>query len=76
MFEQMVLYLIAVIIGLSQVVKGLGLQAKYIPLLNVALGVLLGVFFLPADIQDNILGGIVVGLSASGLFDQSKIIKK
>ncbi|UOY92908.1 holin [Ectobacillus sp. JY-23] len=76
MFEQMVLYLIAVIIGLSQVVKGLGLQAKYIPLLNVALGVLLGVFFLPAGVQENILGGIVVGLSASGLFDQSKIIKK
>lgn len=69
-------YLIAVITGLSQIIKGLGLEKKYIPAANVALGILLGVFFLPAGIKENILSGLIVGLAASGLFDQSKIMKQ
>ncbi|EEM02290.1 Holin [Bacillus pseudomycoides] len=56
--------------------KMLGLQTKYIPLLNLTLGILLGVLFLPFDIKMNVFQGLIIGLSASGLYDHSKIIKK
>ncbi|CAM3936487.1 holin [Bacillus paramycoides] len=68
--------IIAVVVSLSQVVKMLGLQTKYIPLLNLALGILLGVLFLPFDIKMNVFQGLIIGLSASGLYDHSKITKK
>ncbi|MEK5388787.1 holin, partial [Bacillus sp. FSL M7-1431] len=48
----------------------------YIPLLNLTLGILLGVLFLPFDIKMNVFQGIIIGLSASGLYDHSKITKK
>lgn len=67
---------IAVIIGVSQVVKNLGLKCKYIPLFNLALGILMSAFFMTDIImQERILQGLIVGLSASGLFDQTKILK-
>jgi len=68
--------IIAVVVALSQVAKMLGLQTKYIPLLNLTLGILLGVLFLPFDIKMNVFQGLIIGLSASGLYDHSKIIKK
>ncbi|PFY38492.1 holin, partial [Bacillus toyonensis] len=63
-------------VGLSQIGKTIGLQTKYVPLLNVTLGILLGVLFLPFDIKMNVFQGIIIGLSASGLYDHSKITKK
>lgn len=68
--------MIGVVVGLSQIAKTTGLQAKYIPLFNLTLGITLGVLFLPQDIKMNIFQGIIIGLSASGLFDHTKIIKK
>ncbi|MBE7123651.1 holin [Bacillus cereus] len=68
--------MIGVVVGLSQIAKTIGLQTKYIPLFNLTLGITLGVLFLSQDIKTNILQGIIMGLSASGLFDHTKIIKK
>ncbi|MGZ9782457.1 holin [Bacillus pseudomycoides] len=68
--------MIAVVVGLSQIAKTSGLQTKYIPLLNLTLGILLGVLFLPQDLKMNVFQGIIIGLSASGLFDHTKILKK
>ncbi|PFY63922.1 holin [Bacillus toyonensis] len=65
-----------IVVGLSQIGKTIGLQTKYVPLLNVTLGILLGVLFLPFDIKMNVFQGIIIGLSASGLYDHSKITKK
>ena len=68
--------LIAIIVGISQVLKSAGLTPKYIPLLNLALGVGLSMFFLSnLGMKESILQGLIVGLSASGLYDQSKILK-
>ncbi|WP_255288814.1 holin, partial [Bacillus toyonensis] len=67
---------IGIVVGLSQIGKTIGLQTKYVPLLNVTLGILLGVLFLPFDIKMNVFQGIIIGLSASGLYDHSKITKK
>lgn len=68
--------MIGIVVGLSQIIKTIGLQTKYIPLLNLTLGIVLGVLFLNGDIKTNVFQGIIVGLSASGLFDHTKIMKK
>ncbi|PEM25123.1 holin [Bacillus wiedmannii] len=68
--------MIGVVVGLSQIAKAVGMQTKYVPLLNLTLGIMLGVLFLSQDIKTNIFQGIIIGLSASGLFDHTKIIKK
>ncbi|PEE22993.1 holin [Bacillus toyonensis] len=68
--------MIGIVVGLSQIAKTIGLQTKYVPLLNLTLGIVLGVLFLDGDIKTNIFQGIIIGLSASGLFDHTKIIKK
>ncbi|PHE86018.1 holin [Bacillus pseudomycoides] len=68
--------MIAVVVGLSQIAKTIGLQTKYIPLLNLTLGIVLGVLFLPQDLKMNVFQGIIIGLSASGLFDHTKFMKK
>ena len=68
--------MIGIVVGLSQIVKTIGLQTKYVPLLNLTLGIVLGVLFMGADIKTNVFQGIIIGLSASGLFDHTKIMKK
>ncbi|MFF2885031.1 holin [Bacillus toyonensis] len=68
--------MIGIVVGLSQIAKTIGLQTKYVPLLNVTLGIVLGVLFLDGDIKTNVFQGIIIGLSASGLFDHTKIMKK
>ncbi|AXO98657.1 holin [Bacillus thuringiensis serovar mexicanensis] len=68
--------MIGIVVGLSQIVKKIGLQTKYVPLLNLTLGIVLGVLFLDRDIKTNVFQGIIIGLSASGLFDHTKIMKK
>ncbi|PED08605.1 holin [Bacillus pseudomycoides] len=68
--------MIAVVVGLSQIAKTIGLQTKYIPLLILTLGIVLGVLFFPQDLKMNVFQGIIIGLSASGLFDHTKILKK
>ncbi|MGH1254371.1 holin, partial [Bacillus pacificus] len=42
----------------------------------LTLGIVLGVLFLDGDIKTNVFQGIIIGLSASGLFDHTKIMKK
>lgn len=67
---------IAIVVGLSQITKNVGLANKYIPLLNLLFGVVLGILFLTGDIKANVLQGLIIGLSASGLYDQSKLLIK
>ncbi|MDA2645022.1 holin, partial [Bacillus cereus] len=42
----------------------------------LTLGITLGVLFLSQDIKVNLFQGMIIGLSASGLFDHTKIVKK
>ena len=67
---------IAVLVGLGQVMKALGVPAKYLPAINVILGIAIGLIGgAGADLTllEQVLGGAVIGLSASGLYDQKKI---
>lgn len=64
--------IIPLITGLVQLFKLAGIRAKYAPFIAVILGVLFGVFFVGNNVKDGILIGLVLGLSASGLYSGSK----
>lgn len=70
--------LIAVIVGLVELLKWLGAPKKVLPVAALALGLLGGLFYIyPGDIKAGILIGIIMGLSASGLYSGTKnIIEK
>lgn len=58
---------VAVITGLTEVGKRLGLSTRYVPLLAVILGVIYAGFVVGWYSQ-SIVGGIVTGLTSVGLF--------
>jgi len=66
--------LTAVVIGLVEVAKKLGMSEKFAPLLALILG--LGFAFMGftanADLTQTIVGGIIIGLSAVGLYSGTK----
>ena len=67
---------VALIIGLAQLVKNLGLKSKYIPLFDVLCGLVGGilVYFIEFkyDLIQSIMIGLAIGLSACGLFSGIK----
>lgn len=69
--------IVAVIIAINELLKKVGVPKKFIPIASMALGLLGAVFIVPsANLQQTILFGLVMGLSANGLFDLTKVTKK
>ena len=69
--------IIAVVLALNELFKrSFGIPPRYLPLLSLLLGVGAGFIYLDGDVKTRVFYGIIIGLSASGLFDQSKIITK
>lgn len=69
--------IIAVVVALVELVKKLDVvKVKFLPVVSLIIGLLAGVVYLDGDIKEKIFYGVIIGLSASGLFDQSKIITK
>ena len=65
--------LTAIVIGLTEAGKQLGLPKKYTPVLAVLLGVLFTIGLALFEITTQIvLTGVVIGLSACGLYDLGK----
>lgn len=71
---------VALIIAFAELVKQLGLQAKWIPVVDLVLGIISGVcvFGLLGEmgIANGLLIGIALGLSACGLFSGIKNVKE
>lgn len=71
---------IALIIALAQLIKEVGCPTKYIPLIDLGLGILSGVvifgIFMGQGILVGVLLGIAEGLSACGLFSGIKNVKE
>lgn len=73
MFEVYDVVLIPLIVGLVELVKGFGVHKKFLPVISLFLGIAAGVFYLyPEDIKKGILVGMMLGLSASGLYSGTK----
>ena len=64
--------LAAIILGLCEIAKKLGLSTKYVPLLAIVLGILFSWIAGWQGVSEIILGGIVAGLTAVGLYSGPK----
>ncbi|MBO1002629.1 hypothetical protein ACFSKI_21070 [Pseudogracilibacillus auburnensis] len=72
MFEVYDIAVVPLITGLVQLFKLAGFKAKYAPFIALLLGILFGLFYFGSSIKEGILIGLVLGLSASGLYSGSK----
>ncbi len=65
--------IIPLIIGVTELVKKLGLPDKFAALLSAVLGVVIGlVYVAPENPLEGILVGLSMGLAASGLYSGTK----
>lgn len=65
--------LIPLIIGLIELMKRFGLPKKLAPLVALLLGMTAGILYVhPHDLKGGILVGLMMGLSASGLYSGTK----
>jgi len=60
--------LIAFTIGVTEVIKRLGLPSKFSPLVSLFVGISFAILALTDTMTNKILTGVMCGLSASGLF--------
>lgn len=70
MFE--ITLIMSAIVGLNQLIKKY-VPSRFIPLASLILGVVGGIFFIDGPIKESIGIGILMGLSACGLYDAGKI---
>lgn len=67
---------IAIIIALGQFAK-MYIDNKYVPLVTLVIGLIAGYFYLPhVTVQEAVMNGAIVALTANGLFDMSQIVTK
>jgi len=67
---------VGLILGISSVLIQLGFNKKFIPLVNLILGLVSGIALNPTDIKQGIFVGLAVGLSVSGLYSGIKNTKE
>jgi len=73
MFEVYGVALIGLIVGLVEVLKKAGLPKKFLPLSSLILGVAAGTLYVyPTNLKAGIIVGLMMGLSASGLYSGTK----
>ena len=66
--------LIAIVLGLTEVGKKMGLPSKYAPLLALIVGVGFNITlkFVGAEMSELVVGGIIAGLTGCGLYSGGK----
>lgn len=73
MFEIYDVLIIPLILGIVEIFKRAGIDAKWLPFISLALGIAIGIFYVSADDwKQGILVGAMLGLSASGLYSGTK----
>ena len=66
------LFIIPMTLIIVELAKGLEINKKYLPIVSVALGAIMGAafsFYYGTDLFTHIVQGIVYGASASGVYD-------
>lgn len=66
--------LVAAIIGLTEASKRSGLSSKWAPLVSIALGIGFNFAFGEGEVSELLLEGIMLGLSAAGLYSGTKAV--
>jgi uncharacterized hydantoinase/oxoprolinase family protein len=67
---------VLLIMGIAELLKKIGFNAKFIPLINIFFGLLAGIALNTGDIKAGIFTGLAVGLSAGGLYSGTKNVKE
>ena len=75
LYEFYSLVIIPIILGIVEVLKRSGLPIKYSPLASLLLGFFFGVVFIDS-FKEGMIVGMMVGLSATGLYSGSKNLMK
>lgn len=65
---------VTVVISISEIAKRNGMATKFLPILNIGLGLIAAIGFMGVDLQEAIIQGILVGLSASGIYDNGEAL--
>lgn len=71
--------MIGAIIGISEIFKKSGVSSKFIPIINLILGIVLCSLYsshLLGDIYLDVFQGIIIGLTASGLYSGAKNVSE
>jgi hypothetical protein len=65
---------IALIMAIAEVIKNIGIEPRYIPIIDLVLGVIVGIFIYQEkyDLPKRIMIGLMLGLSACGTFSGFK----
>lgn len=65
---------VAIVIALVKLIRQVGIDAKWCPLISVGLGIACGfVMYLHPPYTQAVVVGVVIGLSACGLYDVGKV---
>ncbi|REJ29292.1 hypothetical protein [Caldibacillus debilis] len=72
MFEIYDVAIIPLILGLVELFKRGGLPAKYSPFVAVLFGLVIGIVYTDASLKESVIVGLMLGLSASGLYSGTK----
>ena len=64
--------IVPLIIGIVELLKRYGLPAKYCPFVALFLGLMFSIIFISNNLKEGIIIGLMLGLSASGLYSGSK----
>ncbi|AUS03575.1 transposase [Paenibacillus larvae] len=64
--------IVAVIVGLVEMAKGIGLPVRLAPVLSVILGIVAGIVYFPGDLKTSAIFGIISGLTSCGLYSAGK----
>ena len=69
--------LIPVVTILVNIIKRIGVPSKFHPLISLVIGIAFGIIFIGnGDIKKGILSGIIIGISASGLYSNGHEVAK
>lgn len=68
--------LIAVTVGLVEALKQVPFLARYSPILSLVCGIGVAFIFPEETVGQTIFGGIIIGLSAAGLYSGTKKVVK
>lgn len=67
--------LIPVITVLVNLIKKIGISNRVIPVISIVIGIIFGIIFYgEGDLKKGILAGMVMGMSASGLYSNGKSV--
>lgn len=66
--------MIPVVVGLSAIARGLNLPERFSPLTDIIFGIGLVTLVGGTVWQGDIVQGIIIGLSAAGLYNGSKVV--